>query len=225
MSVILAAVFVGLLAGVAHVLAGADHLAAVAPLAAGGRGRAWRAGFRWGLGHAAGVTLVGTAAIALERSLPIGALTSWSESAVGVILIGIGIWAGMRARAALRDDREAAVHMHDHVAGHGQGPHGHGHRHLHDGRAALAVGLVHGTAGGSHILGVLPALALPTQAAGIAYLTAFGVGTVAAMTLFASAVGFVGRRASRSGRRVYAGLVGASAVLSIAVGAWWLAAS
>ena len=223
MIAVLAAALVGRLAGGIHVFAGADHLAAVAPLAARGRGVAWRAGFRWGLGHAAGVTIVGAAAIALEDVLPVEALTSWSERVVGVVLIAIGVWAGTRALAALRSDRETADHVHDHAHGHGEAPHGHGHRHLHDARAALAVGIVHGTAGGGHILGILPALALPTRAAAGAYLSAFGIGTIAAMTLFASVVGLAGRGATRGGRRVYASLVGACAAGSIAVGVWWLA--
>jgi len=50
MRAMLAATLAGLAAGLIHVLSGPDHLAAVAPLA-GGRGRAWRAGFLWGLGH------------------------------------------------------------------------------------------------------------------------------------------------------------------------------
>src|SRR6185369_5509306 len=40
----------GVLAGVFHVLSGPDHLAAVAPLAASGRGRSMRAGWTWGVG-------------------------------------------------------------------------------------------------------------------------------------------------------------------------------
>jgi len=222
MTAVLAAALLGLLAGGVHVLGGADHLAAVAPLAADGRRAAWRAGLRWGLGHAGGVTIVGAAAIALEDALPLQSLTSWSERLVGVILIGIGIWAATRALAALRVAGKAGDHAHDHADGHGHGPHGHGHRHLHDARAALAVGLVHGTAGGGHILGVLPALALPTRVAAIAYLLAFGVATVAAMTTFSAAVGRISRRASRGGRRAYAGLLGACAAASIVVGVWWL---
>ena len=40
----------GLIAGMVHVLAGPDHLAAVAPLAAGSGAGRWRAGFTWGGG-------------------------------------------------------------------------------------------------------------------------------------------------------------------------------
>ena len=77
-------------------------------------------------------------------------------------------------------------------------PHAHGtlaHEHLHVRRgpawfrrlghahASFCLGVLHGIAGSSHFLGVLPALALPTRAAALTYIGAFGVGTVAAMTI------------------------------------------
>ena len=40
----------GALAGLFHVLAGPDHLAAVGPLALDGRRRGWLAGWTWGSG-------------------------------------------------------------------------------------------------------------------------------------------------------------------------------
>src|SRR5688572_3654911 len=64
-----AALLAGLAAGLIHVLSGPDHLAAVAPLA-GGRGRSWRAGFLWGLGHSGGVLAVGLLALGLRGALP-----------------------------------------------------------------------------------------------------------------------------------------------------------
>ena len=91
MPAMFAALLAGLTAGLIHVLSGPDHLAAVAPLA-GGRGRAWRAGFLWGLGHSGGVLAVGLLALALRGALPIDALSSWSERIVGVTLVGIGLW-------------------------------------------------------------------------------------------------------------------------------------
>ena len=83
----LAATLAGLTAGLIHVLSGPDHLAAVAPLA-GGRRRAWHAGFLWGLGHSGGVLAVGLLTLALRGALPIDALSSWSERIVGVTPIG-----------------------------------------------------------------------------------------------------------------------------------------
>ena len=52
------------------------------------------------------------------------------------------------------------------------------------------MGVLHGVAGSSHFFGVLPALALPTRAAALTYIGAFGIGTVAAMTAFAAVVGW-----------------------------------
>ena len=51
---------------------------------------------------------------------------------------------------------------------------GHGH-------AAFAVGTLHGLAGSSHLLGIVPALALPSDARGGRLSALFGMGSVAAM--------------------------------------------
>jgi sulfite exporter TauE/SafE len=214
----------GFMAGFLHVLAGPDHLAAVAPYAAVGRERAWLLGVRWGLGHAGGVLLVGLLSLLLREVLPIEALSSWSERAVGIVLIAIGIWG---LRAALR--KRLHTHPHDHDGD----PHAHVHFHspgvAHDdpaahrhGHAALAVGTLHGLAGSSHLLGVLPALALPTRAAAALYLTAFGLGTIAAMAAFSSAIGLLGARATARGDRLYRAVLGLCSTAAIGVGGFWL---
>src|SRR5438105_7319152 len=112
------AAITGLTAGIIHVLSGPDHLAAIAPLAVRGPKRAWRAGARWGLGHSAGVAVVGLLSLWLRDLLPINRLSSWGERLVGVMLIGIGAWA---LRKALRvhaheheHDGERHVHLHAH---------------------------------------------------------------------------------------------------------------
>ena len=84
----------GALAGFFHVLAGPDHLAAVAPLAIDGRGRGWIAGWTWGLGHASGVVVVALLAVLLRDALPpIDVISGWSERLVGAALIVVGVWA------------------------------------------------------------------------------------------------------------------------------------
>src|SRR5690242_7619853 len=179
-------------AGLFHVLSGPDHLAAVAPLAAADGRRGWFAGWTWGLGHASGVVVVALVAILLRGVLPPVALISgWSERLVGGALIAIGLWA-LRRSARIGHGRHEHGHLaHDHV--HVQaGPRwmrrlGHAH-------ASFYMGILHGVAGSSHFFGVLPALALPTRGAALAYIAAFGVGTVAAMTAFAAAIGSMGLR-------------------------------
>jgi hypothetical protein len=93
------------------------------------------------------------------------------------------------------------------------------HRHDH---AAFAVGTLHGLAGSSHVVGILPALALPTIALGGVYLAAFCVGTVLAMVVFAAAVGGLARRCAGHGLALYRGMLGLNAAAALAVGCWWL---
>jgi hydrogenase/urease accessory protein HupE len=189
-----AATLAGFTAGLIHVLSGPDHLAAVAPLA-DDRGRAWRAGFLWGLGHSGGVFGVAVLALALRGALPIEAVSSWSERLVGVALIGIGLWGFTRV---LR----GPIHSHVHV------------------RAAAAVGVLHGVAGSSHFLGVLPALALPSAAASFGYLAGFALGTVAGMTGFAGALGLFSGAENAPRQRQW--LLSASSAAAIVVGLVWM---
>ena len=203
----------GLLAGAFHVLSGPDHLAAVAPLAASDRDRSLRAGWTWGLGHAAGVTVVAALAVLLRDALPpIADISAWGERLVGGALIALGLWSLSHAARLRRlpHTHGATRHEHLHVQ---RGPRwmrrlGHGH-------ASFAVGVLHGVAGSSHFFGVLPALALPTATASFSYIVAFGLGTVVAMTAFAGRIG----RASLSHHR----LMTATGVAAIAVGCVWIA--
>ncbi len=222
----------GFAAGSVHVLAGPDHLAAVAPLAADRKHHAWRSGLLWGLGHASGVLLVGVGALLLREVLPIERLSGWSERLVGVVLIAIGTWGLLRARRQSvhshehRHDgtRHAHIHVHARAAA-GSGAHAHApgqHAHPATTRAAFAVGILHGLAGSAHFLGVLPALALPTRSEAVTYVVFFGVGTVLAMTGFAAGIGAVARRSAARGTRLYRVLLAALGAAAIVVGFVWL---
>jgi hypothetical protein len=83
------------------------------------------------------------------------------------------------------------------------------------------MGILHGVAGSSHFLGVLPALALPTRGAAVEYIAAFGIGTVAAMTAFAAIMGSAGARMQHRGA-LHRGMLLTAATLAIAVGGFWL---
>jgi hypothetical protein len=210
----------GALAGLLHVLAGPDHVAAVAPLAAEGRRRGWIAGWTWGVGHASGVVTVAMLAVTLRNVLPpIDELSAWSERLVGGALIAIGLW-------ALKHGTRIGPAPHRH------GPLSHEHLHVQSGpawlrrlghaHASFCLGVLHGVAGSSHFLGVLPALALPTGA-GLLYVAAFGAGTIAAMTMFAAAVGMTAARVF-DGPKAHRGLMTASAIVALFLGGLWLTA-
>jgi len=218
------AILTGLIAGLIHVLTGPDHLTAIAPLAVRQPRRAWIPGVRWGLGHSAGVMVVGLLSLWLREKLPVAWLSSAGDRVVGVVLFGIGLWA---LRRALKHNIHAHEHQHDgdrHVHFHVHDAHKKheapaAHRHTH---AAFAIGTLHGLAGSSHLLGILPMLALPTRAQAVAYLTAFGGGTVLAMAAFSWGMGWLALRTSHSAK-IYRGLMTTCAVAAMAIGCLWFA--
>lgn len=193
------AALAGLAAGLLHVIAGPDHLAAVAPFAASPAPRQWRAGLQWGLGHTSGVLVVGLLLIGFRQLLPLDSLSMYSERLVGALLLAIGGWGLVRASA--------------------------GRPHVHTtGRASFGMGALHGVAGSSHLFGVLPALALPTHFAALSYLAGFGIGAILAMTAFSALVGAVALAAARRGVNVYRGLLYACSIAAVVVGGFWLVA-
>jgi len=95
----------------------------------------------------------------------------------------------------------------------------HGHAHTH---AAFAVGALHGVAGTAHLVGVVPALALPSLAGVGVYLLGYGLGAAAAMGVFGWIVGAVARSSAFDGSRVYRVLVSTAGVFAILTGMAWM---
>jgi hypothetical protein len=194
------AITAGFAAGLLHVLSGPDHLAAVAPLAAGRERREWRSGLQWGLGHTSGVVLIGLLLIAFRGLLPIEAISHYSERLVGAALLLVGAWGCYSARYA----------------------HDHDHRGQATARASFAMGTLHGLAGSSHFFGVLPALALPTQTAAVLYLVGFGMAAVAGMSAFAAVVGGAAAKAGRHSVKAYRAVLYVCSASAFVVGGFWL---
>jgi sulfite exporter TauE/SafE len=205
--------YAGLLAGLVHALAGPDHLSAVAPLAIGQQRSRWRTGLLWGLGHSAGVAVIGLLALGLRGVLPLDGVSSWSERLVGAALIAVGLW-GLRKASLAR-----LPIAHDHGVEELSRPRGSRKpRKL----AAFWIGGLHGLAGSSHILGLFPALALPSRAASFAYVGGFGLGTVAAMVAFSTTLGWLALRITARGQRAYQALLGGFSAAAVVVGCFWL---
>ncbi len=221
-------VWSGILAGGLHVVTGIDHLAALLPLSVGRRLGAIGTGARWGLGHSAGVLCVGLLAVLLRERFDVHAAGLWGERMVGLVLIALGL---LGVRRALR------LRLHAHAHEHGSSRPGGEHAHLHvhfgpdlsdhaatrrHGHAAFAAGTLHGVAGTAHLLGVLPALALPGWLGSGAYLLAFALGTIASMAAFAGLVGESTARAAGYSPALARGFLLAAGLLTAAVGAFWL---
>jgi sulfite exporter TauE/SafE len=214
----------GLLAGLLHVFSGPDHLAALAPLSLAARRRAWIVGMRWGLGHSTGVIAVAALAFGLRRLVNLESLEGWGERLVGATLILLGLW-GLRTLFRNRlhvhsHEHEGERHAHVHVHAPGE-DHAAAEAHVH-GHAAFWVGTLHGLAGTAHLLGVLPALALPTWRHATGYLATFAAGTILAMTVFAGAMGFLSPGRTERGVRLYRWALGGASILCALVGAAWI---
>jgi hypothetical protein len=191
------ALLAGIAAGLTHVVSGPDHLAAVAPLAAERDRPQWRAGLQWGLGHTAGVLAIGMLLIAFRELLPIDRIAGASERVVGLALVIVAVWTFSRARAP-------RPHVHAAIG------------------ASFAMGALHGIAGSSHLFGILPALAFPTQAGAVVYLAGFGGGAVLGMTVFSTLVGAIASRAAKRGINTYRGVLYACSFAAFVVGSFWL---
>lgn len=201
----------GLFAGFFHVVSGPDHLVAIAPYAVDAKARARWTGIRWGLGHSAGVGAVGLLALLLRDALPLDLVSASGERCVGVMLCCIGIW-GLRAAFTDRVDSRSC----------GLLGNSHGRRHKHP---AFAVGSLHGLAGSSHLLGIVPALALPTDAEAAAYLLMFGLGTIAAMAAFSTLIGWLAGRPVARSVNVQNALMATFSMVAVVVGGVWLCQS
>jgi hypothetical protein len=177
----------GITAGGLHVVAGPDHIAALAPLAAEEPDTV-KLGATWGVGHGVGVLVIAVLAWLAHRVVDVHLVSLGSELFVGVMLVGLGI---------------AAFQPTD--------------SHSHHGRTALGVGLLHGMAGGSHVVGVLPALGLSAWQAGV-YLVAYLAGAIATMATVGGLLGLASRRDPAWARH----LRHLAGVVAIVVGLVWL---
>ena len=223
----LAELMAGTLAGSLHALSGADHVAALAPLAAERPRAALPIGVRWGVGHGIGIALVGALAVALREALPLAFVEGVGERLVGATLIGIGLVCLYRALHtrlhAHAHVHEGVEHVHVHVHGRTDAHADAGRPHVHA-HASLALGLLHGIAGGPHLLALLPLLALSVPWGTAAYLCGFTLGAVVAMALLARAMGGLALLALRSGADAYRHALCGAGVLAVVVGGYWIAA-
>lgn len=210
----------GIVAGLAHVVSGPDHMAGVAPLAADGlRGRPSSfagalVGAQWGLGHGLGVLALGGAGQVALTLAEVEAASGWAERLVGFVLIGLGVVAVRRARNVTVHSHDAAHGLHAHLAPHAHAAVDVAQRH---GAAAVGMGLLHGLAGAGHLWAVLPSLALRGAEAAL-YLTSYLVASIAAMVVFGLALGGI---VTRFGERAVPRLLTAAGLASIGVGLYW----
>lgn len=228
-------IIAGSVAAFLHVIAGPDHLAAVTPLAIEEKGKSWKIGISWGLGHVFGMILIGFLFTALKEiiNFPIEKFSEYSEAIVGFVLIAIGIWAFYIAFSK----RKKHIHPHTHKKDNKQFTHIHKHEHTEDAEhqhehkakqksgfyAAMGIGTLHGFAGLSHFILFLPTLAFENTANSIFYIFGFVIGTLAAMTLYAFILGIIAKKTSEINRsKLFAALRYIGGSFAIIIGIYWV---
>jgi ABC-type nickel/cobalt efflux system permease component RcnA len=225
--------FTGILMSSVHVVTGPDHLAAVTPLALENRKKAWHIGFAWGLGHVLGMLLIGLLYLLFRELINVERISGYSEYLVGIVLIGIGIWSIIKSIHQFHTHHvhphyhaqpvpQIHIHGHDH-----EDEFEHVHTHQKSGRqnsiAALLVGTLHGFAGISHFLLILPTLALPGTLDSVLYLSGFATGTILAMVIFAFVLGLISQKTADFPKSiVFRNLRITAGVIAITVGIWWM---
>ena len=211
-------VLTGFAAGAVHVVSGADHMVAMAPSAIRKPRVALTDGLAWGVGHSAGVLILSLFAILAKDLINIELISSYAEFLVGISLLIVGL-------VAIRTSLRVNIHMHQHMHGE-QTPHKHFHfhslgnkllgtRHTH---AATGLGVLHGFAGASHLVAIIPALALPLIGA-FAYLFAYLLGSVFAMGCVVLGISFA---ANKANKMFYPFLMRSIGGLAIVTGLFWL---
>ena len=184
-----------------------DHLAAVTTLIAGTEERAAKAAARlgaaWGSGHATSLILFGAPIVLFKAYLP-ERVEQGTETAVGVLIIGLALWLLVRWRRGLFH-----VHAHGrlHATARARSP-----------LQAYGIGLVHGL-GGSAGVGVLLLGSIHDHALALGALAIFAFCTALSMALLSTGFGRV--LASARLRASFDRLAPGLALVSLAFGAWY----
>ena len=212
-----AVILTGIIAGLVHVFSGADHLIAMAPSAINTPKIAFRNSFSWGLGHSSGVVLLTVLAIFIKDITPLNRFSNIAELLVGISLLFVGLF-------AIKNSFQLSIHSHSHKHENGF-YHRHYHFHFNEHKntnkhshALTGLGLLHGIAGGSHFLAILPALALSLTNA-CAYLVSYLIGSLISMNLFTCLISFT---TFNIGQKFIKRLIVFAGGLSFSMGLFWI---
>ena len=212
-----AVILTGILVGLVHVFSGADHLIAMAPSAINSPKIALKNSFSWGLGHSSGVVLLTVLAIFIKDITPLKNFSNIAELLVGISLLFVGVF-------AIKNSFQLSIHSHSHKHENGIA-HSHYHFHMNEQKnkynhshALTGIGLLHGIAGGSHFLAILPALALSLTNA-CAYLISYLIGSLISMNLFTCLISFT---TLNLGQKFMKRLIAFAGGLSFSMGLFWI---
>jgi len=222
----------GLIAAMLHVITGPDHMAAVMPFAVESKKKAWKIGLSWGIGHITSMLAIGIIFMFFKELIPVEKISNHSEQLVGLVLIGIGIWAFYKIFKNTKKHKHLHIHsehaplIHKHAHSH---THLETHNHTHSKSlkqnhfTSFSIGFLHGLAGIAHFLLFLPVLGFENKSDSFLYIIGFGIGIILAMVSFAFVVGKISSIA-KNGHNVvfFNGIRLAGGLFAIIIGIYWL---
>lgn len=223
----------GIAASVLHVVSGPDHLAAVTPLAIETRRKVWKIGLFWGFGHLTGMLLIGLLFLLFKEYIPLEEISEHSEQLVGIVLIAVGIWALFsifyksknHKHPHVHDVEDPYIHVHEHE--HETSKLDHSHTHAKKVKqnlwSSFGIGILHGLAGISHFILLLPILGFENKWDSIQYIIGFALGTVLAMTIYTFILGKItGYFKEQNNKSLFNTIRLSSGVFAILIGVYWL---
>lgn len=206
----------GFTASALHVISGPDHLAAVTPMAMESKNKSWSIGMAWGIGHIVGVLIIGGLFMLFRELIPVEEISKYSEQIVGFVLILIGVWAIFKIFKGDRQHIEAHKKNNEHLHKHNS--------YKKNLWASIIVGTIHGLAGVSHIIAIIPALALPTKFDAGMYIIGFSAGTILAMVAYSAFLGAIAQRSFiKNKMKFLRGFRLSGSIFTILVGIGWIA--
>jgi sulfite exporter TauE/SafE len=161
---------------------------------------------RWALGHGLILLIVGVAVLALGMSLPNG-MGEMAEIAVGLILIGIGLWTFWDLSKNKLED-VASNSFKNHVSVHQH--------------SSVIVGMFHGLAGSAVLLALIPITNQDSAWSGLAYLTVFSLGVLTSMTAFGGLYGIFFSQLNQKAFRMATAFRVLIAFSNLLLGIYWI---
>jgi ABC-type nickel/cobalt efflux system permease component RcnA len=222
----------GLITSILHVITGPDHLAAVTPFVVEAKKKAWKIGLFWSFGHLAGMLAIGILFVLFKSLIPIETISKYSEQLVGLVLIGIGIWAfykifkknNAHKHLHVHSEHAPLIHKHEHTHVVLEA-HNHTHKNITQQThfTSFSIGFLHGLAGIAHFLLFLPILGFNNQWDAFTYIIGFGTGIILAMTSYAFVIGTLASW-SKNGHNdlFFNGIRMAGGLFAIIIGIYWL---
>ena len=174
-------------------------------------------GCRWAIGHAVTVLALGSLILILHLKFD-PAFERYAELAVGITLVGLGIW---RLILLVNEKRHTHAHGHrgkQHAHAHSHEP---GREHVHK-YAPTLVGMVHGASGTAELFVLIPITLMSATWLAYLYIGLFSIGCALTMGTYGYVVGRFYRKANATGQRIYRWLVISTSLSGLVLGAIWI---